>query len=155
MEATLKAPVSFTDSAKNEIKRLMGVEDFDQAKKLRVGVKGGGCSGMTYVLNFDTLKDNDEVFELDGISFMIDKAHGIYLVGMEIDWEGGLNSSGAKIFEKVINTQRFCFESGPRLPPFEGEAGRGAGAARTGSAWVTDCRLCWPRLLKVLVSCEL
>ena len=94
METTLKAPVSFTDSAINEIKRLTAAEGFDTAKKLRVGVKGGGCSGMTYVLDFDTLKDNDEVFELDGISFMIDKSHGIYLVGMEINWEGGLNSRG-------------------------------------------------------------
>ena len=94
METTLKTPVSFTVSAKNEIKRLMSVEGFDPGKKLRVGVKGGGCSGMTYVLDFDTVKDNDELFELDGISFIIDKAHGIYLLGMEIDWEGGLNSRG-------------------------------------------------------------
>jgi len=94
METTLKAPVSFTASAVNEIKRLTAAEGFDAAKKLRVGVKGGGCSGMTYVLDFDTPTDNDEIFELDGISFMIDKAHGIYLVGMEINWEGGLNSRG-------------------------------------------------------------
>ena len=94
METTLKTPVSFTVSAKNEIKRLMSAEGFDTEKKLRVGVKGGGCSGMTYVLDFDTVKDNDELFELDGISFIIDKAHGIYLLGMEIDWEGGLNSRG-------------------------------------------------------------
>ena len=94
MEATLQAPVSFTASAKSEIKRLMAVEGFDTAKKLRVGVKGGGCSGMTYVLDFDNPKDNDEIFELDGISFLVDKAHGIYLLGMEIDWEGGLNSRG-------------------------------------------------------------
>ena len=94
MEATLKAPVSFSDSAKNEIKRLTGAEGFDSAKKLRVGVKGGGCSGMTYVLDFDTAKENDELFEIDGILFIIDKAHGIYLLGMEIDWEGGLNSRG-------------------------------------------------------------
>ena len=94
MEATLQAPVSFTASAKSEIKRLMAVEGFDTAKKLRVGVKGGGCSGMTYVLDFDNPKDNDEIFELDGISFLVDKAHGIYLLGMEIDWEGGLNTRG-------------------------------------------------------------
>lgn len=94
METTLQAPVSFTDSAKNEIKRLMAAEGFDTAKKLRVGVKGGGCSGMTYVLDFDSIKDNDEIFELDSISFLVDKSHGIYLLGMEIDWERGLNSRG-------------------------------------------------------------
>lgn len=94
METTLNIPVSFTASAINEIKRLMEVEGFDRSKKLRVGVKGGGCSGMTYVLDFDSVKENDEVFDLDGIKFIIDKAHGIYLLGMEINWEGGLNSRG-------------------------------------------------------------
>ena len=94
METTIKAPVGFTASAITEIRRLMAVDGFDRDTKLRVGVKGGGCSGMTYVLDFDKLKDNDEVFEQDAVSFIIDKAHGIYLVGMEIDWEGGLNSRG-------------------------------------------------------------
>lgn len=94
METTTTVPVSFTASAAAEIKRLMASADFDPGKKLRVGVKGGGCSGMTYVLDFDDVKSNDELFETDGISFMIDKAHGIYLVGMEIDWQGGLNSRG-------------------------------------------------------------
>ncbi len=94
METTTAVPVSFTDSAVQEIKRLMAADDFEPAKKLRVGVKGGGCSGMTYVLEFDEVKANDELYESDGISFIMDKAHGIYLVGMEVDWQGGLNSRG-------------------------------------------------------------
>ncbi|MEO6490457.1 MAG: iron-sulfur cluster assembly accessory protein [Ferruginibacter sp.] len=94
METTLKAPVNFTDSAISEIKKLMNAEDFDNKKKLRIGVKGGGCSGMTYVLEFDEQKENDEVFIIDEISFIVDKSHGIYLMGMEINWEGGLNSRG-------------------------------------------------------------
>ncbi len=94
METEVKVPVHFTVSAMNEIKRLMAADGFDASRKLRVGVKGGGCSGMTYVLDFDTEKNNDDIFEQEGMSFMIDKAHGIYLYGMEIDWEGGLNSRG-------------------------------------------------------------
>lgn len=94
METEVKVPVHFTVSAMNEIKRLMAADGFDASRKLRVGVKGGGCSGMTYVLDFDTKKNNDDIFEQEGMSFMIDKAHGIYLYGMEIDWEGGLNSRG-------------------------------------------------------------
>ncbi len=94
METTLKAPVSFTDSAVNEIKRLVNSKDFDQTKQLRIGVKGGGCSGMTYVLEFDTKKENDETYDLEGVSFIIDKAHSIYLIGMQVDWQGGLNSRG-------------------------------------------------------------
>ena len=53
METTVSVPVTFTRSAIEEIKRLMNEEGFDVATKLRVGVKGGGCSGLTYVLGFD------------------------------------------------------------------------------------------------------
>ena len=94
METTVKPPINFTEPAVAEIKRLMGVDGFDSQKLLRVGVKGGGCSGMTYILDFDYKQDNDELFEADGISFIIDKSHSIYLIGMEVNWEGGLNSRG-------------------------------------------------------------
>ena len=72
----------------------MNEEGFDASQYLRVGVKGGGCSGMTYVLGFDKKEDKDETFEIDGIKFLINPAHGIYLTGMEIHFEGGLNSRG-------------------------------------------------------------
>lgn len=91
---TSQAPVSFTEGAVNEIKRLMNEPGFDSSKYLRVGVKGGGCSGMTYVLDFDALSGKDEMFEISGIPFIINPAHGIYLAGMQIQFEGGLNSRG-------------------------------------------------------------
>ena len=94
METTIEAPVSFTANAVKEFNRLMQEEGFDQTKSLRVGVKGGGCSGMTYVLGFDEKQDADEVYALDGIHFIMNRSHGIYLMGMEIDWHGGLNSRG-------------------------------------------------------------
>ena len=94
METIAKAPVSFTEGAISEIKRLINETGSDQAKHLRVGVKGGGCSGMTYILGFDDLKDNDVHYEIDGIPFIMNKAHEMYLSGMEIDWQGGLNSRG-------------------------------------------------------------
>lgn len=72
----------------------MNEDGFDKNKQLRVGVKGGGCSGMTYILEFDDKKDNDQLFNTDDISFIMDKSHGIYLQGMEVNWEGGLNSRG-------------------------------------------------------------
>ena len=94
METATIAPVTLTTGAVNEIKRLMNEESFDASQYLRVGVKGGGCSGMTYVLGFDKKEDKDEIFEIDGIKCIINPAHGIYLTGMEIHWEGGLNSRG-------------------------------------------------------------
>ena len=94
MDITMTIPVTLTDSAKTEIRRLMNAEGFDTTQYLRVGVKGGGCSGMTYVLGFDGSTDKDESFRIDGIQCIMDKTHGIYLMGMEIDWQGGLNSRG-------------------------------------------------------------
>ena len=88
------APVTFTKNATAEIGRLMNEEGFDTTQFLRVGVKGGGCSGMTYVLGFDKKLDADEQFEIDGVQCIMNPAHGIYLTGMEINWEGGLNSRG-------------------------------------------------------------
>ena len=94
MEPIIKNPINFTDSAVNEVKRLTKEPGFDTTKMLRVGVKGGGCSGMTYVLDFDNRKDNDAIYEKDGVNFIIDNSQSIYLFGMEIEWEGGLNSRG-------------------------------------------------------------
>ena len=86
METTMAIPVTLTPSAKNEIKRLMDAEGFDKNQLLRIGVKGGGCSGMTYVLGFDSKTEKDESFEIEGISIIMERSHGIYLMGMEVDW---------------------------------------------------------------------
>jgi iron-sulfur cluster assembly accessory protein len=93
-ETTIGSPVAFTAHAIEEIKRLMAEEGFDSTKFLRVGVKGGGCSGLSYVLGFDDRQDNDEEYEVEGIKFLMNRSHGIYLMGMEIDWHGGLNARG-------------------------------------------------------------
>ena len=94
METTIAIPVILTQSAIEEVKRLMSEASFDSQNLLRVGVKGGGCSGMTYVLGFDIPTDKDEYFEIAGIPCIMEKSHGIYLMGMEVDWQGGLNSRG-------------------------------------------------------------
>ena len=72
----------------------MNEPGFDATQKLRIGVKGGGCSGMTYVLGFDQQKENDNTFEIDRISCIMDKSHELYLYGMEVDWQDGLNNRG-------------------------------------------------------------
>lgn len=87
-------PVSLTPGAITEIARLMAEPEFDSTQKLRIGVKGGGCSGMTYVLGFDKVEADDEQFEIEGIPCIMNKNHGLYLYGMEVDWQGGLNSRG-------------------------------------------------------------
>src|SRR5438034_830885 len=94
METVIPAPVQFTTGAITEIRRLMQEPGFDASQRLRVGVKGGGCSGLSYVLGFDKEEEGDERFSIEGVPCIMNKSHGIYLMGMEIDWQDGLNSRG-------------------------------------------------------------
>ncbi len=89
-----KSPIALTPSAINEVKRLMADDEFDAQNYLRIGVKGGGCSGMSYVLGFEPKTEKDELHEIEGVQYIINPSHAIYLRDMEIDWEGGLNSRG-------------------------------------------------------------
>jgi iron-sulfur cluster assembly protein len=94
METTITSPVTLTAGAVKEIRRLMSAAGFDTTQSLRLGVKGGGCSGMTYILGFDNEAENDHRFEIDGIPVVLNKSHEIYLLGMEVDWLDGLNNRG-------------------------------------------------------------
>ena len=94
METMTTAPVSFTETAVKQIKKLMTEPAFDSTQLLRIGAKGGGCSGLTYVLGFDHKQEGDLEFELNNISCIMNKAHEMYLYGMEINWEEGLNNRG-------------------------------------------------------------
>ena len=94
MEPAITTPVLFTESAIKEVRKLMAKENFDTTQLLRVGVKGGGCSGMTYIMGFDQRQENDRQFEIEGISCIMNKSHEMYLFGMEIDWQEGLNNRG-------------------------------------------------------------
>ncbi len=106
METTIESPLHFTPQAVEEIRRLMNAEGFDKNALLRIGVKGGGCSGLSYILGFDKFQENDEEFESEGLSFIMNPAHGIYLTGMEIDWDNGLNARGFTF--KNPNASKTC-----------------------------------------------
>jgi iron-sulfur cluster assembly accessory protein len=108
MEAVATSPVKFTSSAINEINRLMNEDSFDKKNHLRIGVKGGGCSGLSYVLGFDEPTAEDDSFEYEGLSFVMNKSHGMYLYGMEIDWQGGLNSRGFTFSNPNASTTCGC-----------------------------------------------
>ena len=88
------APVRLKEGAIREIKRLLADPGFDATQMLRLGVKGGGCSGLSYVLGFDQSKENDLFFQVEGIPCIMEKPHQLYLMGMEVDWEEGLNNRG-------------------------------------------------------------
>ncbi len=91
---TATSPVTFTANAIAEIKRLIAEGQAEGGKRLRVGVKGGGCSGMTYVLEFDMEQSGDKTHEIEGVSVLLNQAHELYLAGMKVDFGSGLNDRG-------------------------------------------------------------
>ena len=94
METEIGLPLAFTENAVKEIKRLINAGGVEQGSYLRVGVKGGGCSGLSYVLGFDKKEEADDIYDYQGVQVIMNKSHGIYLQGMEVDWQDGLNARG-------------------------------------------------------------
>jgi iron-sulfur cluster assembly protein len=95
MDTSISAiPVSFTEGAKKELRKLKSQQELNDDFGVRVGVEGGGCSGMNYVLGFDQKKEGDQEFDVEGIRILMHKAHGLYLAGMEIEFQDGLNARG-------------------------------------------------------------
>jgi iron-sulfur cluster assembly accessory protein len=94
MDIMVSTPVKLTSCAVAEVNRLMNEPGFDKETFLRIGVKGGGCSGLSYLLGFDRQEEDDEVHEIEGIKVLMKTAHGIYLYGMQVDFSDGLNARG-------------------------------------------------------------
>ena len=92
-ETKLQA-LTLTASAVEQLKRIKAEQDLPEDHGLRVGVKGGGCSGFSYTLGFDVKKEQDEIHEIGGFTVFMEKAHALYLLGIEIDWVNGLNNRG-------------------------------------------------------------
>lgn len=72
----------------------MATKEIPEDYSLRVGVRGGGCSGMSYILGFDRQREQDLEFEVDGIAVVMDKRHGLYLMGTTLDYHDGLDARG-------------------------------------------------------------
>jgi iron-sulfur cluster assembly protein len=88
------APIAFTESAVDQLNQIRISENVPADYGLRVGVKGGGCSGFSYVLGFDAPQEQDDQFEIKGLRVIMNKAHAIYLLGMQIDFVNGLDNRG-------------------------------------------------------------
>lgn len=87
--------ISVSEAAKNRIQQLLLEENRDASFFLRVGVKGGGCSGLSYLLEFDNkLNDGDEVIEDNDVKIVCDKKSLLYIFGTELDFSDGLNGKG-------------------------------------------------------------
>lgn len=101
--------VSATSGAIVELKRLMQAEtDVDG---VRLGVKGGGCSGLSYVLEFSKEREGDNVVEQDGIRFLMDRKSTIYLKGIVLDYKEGLEGKGFVFTNPNATSTCGCGES--------------------------------------------
>ena len=100
--------IKVSDTARKKVIEMMTEDGYNAASDfVRVGVKSGGCSGLSYDLKFDKDKvDEDKVFEDNGVKIIVDKKSFLYLIGTTLEYSGGLNGTGF-VFNNP-NAQRTC-----------------------------------------------
>lgn len=105
--------IKVTDNARKRIQDLLTEEGLDSSTHfLRVGVKGGGCSGLSYVLDFDdTINEGDNVSEDNDIKVVVDKKSLLYLFGTELNYSDGLNGKGFEFINPNATRTCGCGES--------------------------------------------
>ncbi len=105
--------IQVSQTAKSRIKQLMAESGFDVSTDyVRVGVRSGGCSGLSYELDFDKeKKENDKLFEDKPVKIVVDKKSFLYLIGTTLDYSGGLNGKGFVFNNPNANRTCGCGES--------------------------------------------
>jgi iron-sulfur cluster assembly protein len=105
--------IQVTDIAKKKVGEMMLDDGFDMTNDfVRVGVKSGGCSGLSYDLKFDNIQnENDKIFEHNQVKIIVDKKSFLYLVGTTLDYSGGLNGTGFVFKNPNANRTCGCGES--------------------------------------------
>ena len=104
--------VTITDKAKEQIVELRKEEGKDESYNIRVSVKGGGCSGLMYDLEFDNMtQDGDEIFEDKDVKILVDKKSLLYLLGTTLDFSDGLNGKGFQFINPNASRTCGCGES--------------------------------------------
>ncbi len=100
--------IKVSDTARKKIIEMMQDDGFDATQDyVRVGVKSGGCSGLSYELKFDKeIGENDKVFEDNDVKVAVEKKSFLYLIGTVLEFSGGLNGKGF-VFNNP-NAQRTC-----------------------------------------------
>lgn len=104
--------ITVSEKAKERVLELMNEGQIPKDKFIRVGVEGGGCSGLSYKLDFDSeVKEGDQSFEDNGVKIVVDKKSFLYLIGTELDFSGGLNGKGFSFNNPNASRTCGCGES--------------------------------------------
>jgi iron-sulfur cluster assembly protein len=108
----IQAPViTLTEAAIKEVKRLVNVQGITEGG-LRLGVKGGGCSGLSYTINFDEkIGPHDQVYDIEGVKVIVDAKSAIYLQGTQLDYQKDLMGGSFKFVNPNANKTCGCGES--------------------------------------------
>ena len=110
-ETTSIPAVTLSDAALKEVKRLINVQGLTEGG-LRLGVKGGGCSGLSYTINFDDkIGQYDTVYEIDGVKLIVDAKSAIYLQGTQLDFQKDLMGGQFKFVNPNASKTCRCGES--------------------------------------------
>jgi len=105
-------PISISERAAHEVKRIIDEQKLPEGTSLRVGVKGGGCSGFSYTLGFDdVVRPTDQVAEVDGVRVVCDPKSFLYLNGTVVDFEDNLMGRGFKFTNPNASKSCGCGES--------------------------------------------
>jgi iron-sulfur cluster assembly protein len=97
MTDTPQAAITLTDTAADKIRTLLSGQEGGESQALRVAVRGGGCSGFQYALAFDGAKDDDHVFEVDGVAVVVDKVSMQFVFGSQVDYVESLQGAGFQV----------------------------------------------------------
>ena len=104
--------ITISENAKQHALDLMKAEKSPEGTFIRVGVEGGGCSGLSYKLEFDhEKKEGDQEFIDKGLKVVVDRKSFLYLVGTELDYTGGLNGKGFVFINPNASRTCGCGES--------------------------------------------
>ena len=87
-------PVSISKKAVREIKEIISKKKVPEGYGLRIGIRGAGCAGVSYLLGFDKKKEGDVEYSIEGIDVYIEKKHTMYLIGLEVDFYDGADARG-------------------------------------------------------------
>ncbi|MCE2958458.1 MAG: iron-sulfur cluster assembly accessory protein [Flammeovirgaceae bacterium] len=92
-------PVTITPRAAQEVMSIMRTKGIPDGYAPRLGVKGGGCGGVSLIIGFDKQKPNDLSYQIDGVTVLVDKKHTMYLIGKKVDFYEGADAKGFMFVE--------------------------------------------------------
>ena len=87
-------PIKLSSRALDEIRNIIKNKKIPEGYHLRIGIKGGGCGGVSFLLGFDQLQAHDDFYEFEGLHILVDKRHLMYIIGKRIDYHQGTEAVG-------------------------------------------------------------